>query len=57
MFTLPFDLLLLFTVISPIMGWLTPKQYRAKIVGAFTSVALAATGYALYDLYMEVLRS
>lgn len=54
MFTLPFDLLLIFTIISPVLGWVTPKQYRTKIVGVFTSVALIVTGIALYSLYLDV---
>ena len=54
MFTLPFDLLLLFTVVSPIVGWLTPKQHRDKVLGAFTTVALSAAGYGLYDLYQQM---
>ncbi len=54
MFTLPFDLLLLFTVISPIIGWATPRSYRAKIFGAYTAIALAVTGFALYGLYLDV---
>ena len=54
MFTLPFDLLLIFTIISPVIGWFTPKQYRAKILGVFTSVALLLTGIALYSLYIDV---
>ena len=40
MFTLPFDLLLIFTIISPVIGWIVPKQYRAKILGTFTAAAL-----------------
>src|SRR5665648_4820 len=54
MFTLPFDLLLIFTLVSPIIGWLAPKQYKAKLLGAFTVVALAVTGYALYGLSLDV---
>ena len=52
MLSLPLDVLLIFTVISPVVGWITPKQYRGKILGAFTAAALLATGYALYDLYL-----
>jgi proton-translocating NADH-quinone oxidoreductase chain N len=54
LFTLPFDLLLIFTVISPIIGWIVPKQYRAKALGAFTAAALVVTGIALYGLYQDV---
>jgi uncharacterized membrane protein YeaQ/YmgE (transglycosylase-associated protein family) len=49
MFTLPFDLLLIFTVISPIIGWVTPKIHRPKAAGIFAAIALAVTGFALYD--------
>jgi formate hydrogenlyase subunit 3/multisubunit Na+/H+ antiporter MnhD subunit len=54
MFTLPFDLLLIFTIVSPVLGWFVPKQYRAKIVGAFTAAALVVTGIALYGLYQDI---
>ncbi len=54
MFTLPLDLLLLFTAISPIIGWATPKPYRSKITGAFATIALAIVGVALYTLYQDV---
>jgi proton-translocating NADH-quinone oxidoreductase chain N len=54
MFTLPFDLLLIFTIISPVLGWFVPKQYRAKVVGAFTAAALVVTGVALYGLYQDI---
>jgi proton-translocating NADH-quinone oxidoreductase chain N len=53
-FTLPFDLLLFCTVISPVIGWFVPKQYRAKVLGAFTAIALAVVGIALYGLYLDV---
>jgi proton-translocating NADH-quinone oxidoreductase chain N len=52
MFSLPLDILLIFTLVSPILGWFMPKQYRAKILGVFTAVALLVTGYFLYDLYL-----
>jgi proton-translocating NADH-quinone oxidoreductase chain N len=54
MFTLPFDLLLIFTVISPIFGYFVPQKYRAKILGGFTLVALAVAGVTLYGLYQEI---
>jgi len=54
MFTLPFDLLLLFTVISPLIGWATPQHIRSKIMGVYTTIALAITEFALYGLYLEV---
>ncbi len=54
MFSLPFDLLLIFTAISPVVGWVTPKLHRAKLAGAFAAIALAVTGFALYGLFLEV---
>jgi F420H2 dehydrogenase subunit N len=54
MFTLPFDLLLIFTVISPVIGWVTPKLHRPKIAGIFAALALAVTGFSLYGLYLDV---
>lgn len=52
MFSLPLDLLLISTVVSPILGYLMPKQYRGKILGIYAVVALLITGVALYDLYV-----
>ncbi len=54
MFTLPFDLLLVFTIMSPIFGYFVPQKYRAKILGGFTLTALAVTGVTLYGLYQEI---
>lgn len=54
MFTLPLDLLLIFTAVSPLMGWITPKIHRPKIAGIFAAAALAVTGLALYSLYTDV---
>jgi proton-translocating NADH-quinone oxidoreductase chain N len=53
MFTSPFDLLLIFTVASPVIGWVAPKEYRTKILGIFTAVALVVVGLALYGLYLD----
>jgi proton-translocating NADH-quinone oxidoreductase chain N len=54
MFTLPLDLLLIFTAVSPVIGWVTPKFYRPRLAGVFASIALAVAGTALYDLYLNV---
>jgi proton-translocating NADH-quinone oxidoreductase chain N len=54
MFTLPLDILLIFTAVSPVIGWATPKLYRSKIAGAFSAIALSVTGIALYSLYQDV---
>lgn len=47
-------MLLIFTVVSPIIGWFTPKNYRGKILGVYTAIALALVGFALYSLYLDV---
>jgi hypothetical protein len=54
MFTLPFDLLLIFTVVSQVLGWVSPKRYRAKICGVFAAVVLVVVGVALFGLYQDV---
>ena len=54
MFTLPLDILLIFTAVSPVIGWITPKLYRSRVAGAFAAIALAVTGIALYSLYSTV---
>jgi proton-translocating NADH-quinone oxidoreductase chain N len=54
MFTLPLDLLLIFTIVSPVLGWIVPQRLRAKIMGVYTAAALTVTGVALYGLYQYV---
>jgi multicomponent Na+:H+ antiporter subunit D len=54
MFTLPLDILLIFTAVSPVIGWVAPKLYRSKIGGAFSAIALSVTGIALYGLYQDI---
>jgi multicomponent Na+:H+ antiporter subunit D len=54
MFTLPLDILLIFTAVSPVIGWITPKLNRSKIGGVFSAIALSLTGIALYSLYKDV---
>lgn len=41
-------------MVSPIIGWFTPKNYRGKILGVYTAIALAIVGFALYTLYLDV---
>jgi proton-translocating NADH-quinone oxidoreductase chain N len=54
MFTLPLDILLIFTAVSPVIGWVTPRLNRSKIGGVFSAIALSVTGIALYGLYRDV---
>ncbi len=41
-------------MVSPVVGWLTPKHHRDKVLGVFTAAALTAAGYGLYDLYKQM---
>ncbi len=54
MFTKPLDMLLIFTVITPVIGWITYKKKYRKIRGLYAFLSLSVTAYFLYELYTEV---
>jgi multicomponent Na+:H+ antiporter subunit D len=54
MFTPTLDLLLVFTVSMPIIGWAALKIHKKVLCGAYASVGLAIAGYLLYNLFLEV---
>jgi proton-translocating NADH-quinone oxidoreductase chain N len=46
--------LLIFTVITPVIGWITYKRQYQKIRGLYAFLSLSVTAYFLYELYTEV---
>ena len=54
MFTLPLDLLLIFTLSTPIVGWATSRYRKGTLSGAYAAAGLAVVGAALYSLYFDV---
>lgn len=54
MFTLALDLLLLFTLTTPIVGWVASRFGREVMSGAYAAAGLAVVGAALYTLFLDV---
>jgi proton-translocating NADH-quinone oxidoreductase chain N len=54
MFTLPLDLLLLFAVTTPIVGWVASRFRKEALSGVYASVGLAVVGAALFFLFQDV---
>jgi multicomponent Na+:H+ antiporter subunit D len=53
-FTPALDLLLLFTVTTPIVGWAASRSRREALSGAYAAAGLAVVGVALYFLFFDV---
>jgi multicomponent Na+:H+ antiporter subunit D len=55
MFSKPLDVLLIFTVTTPVIGWVAYKQRCRGIQGVYAALGLSVTAYPLlYELYKEV---
>ncbi len=54
MFTVPLDVLLIFTVTTPVVGWVAYKKGYRKIQGIYAALGLSVTAYFLYELYKKV---
>lgn len=54
LFNLPLDLLLLFSVTTPLVGWLLSKVGRQGLSGIYALIGLAASGVALYGTYSDL---
>ncbi len=54
MFTEPLDVLLIFTVATPVVGWVAYRKAYRKILGIYVALGLSVTAYFLYELYREV---
>jgi proton-translocating NADH-quinone oxidoreductase chain N len=56
MFTLSLDLLLIFTVTTPIVGWAATRVHREALTGIYTAAGLGVVGVSLYYLFLDVSR-
>jgi len=54
MFTEPLDVLLIFMVTTPVVGWVAYRKAYRKILGVCAALGLSVTAYFLYGLYEEV---
>ncbi len=54
LFILPLDVLVLFTVLTPFVGWLALRIKRKFLIGLFAAVGLLLSGAALYNMYADV---
>ena len=54
LFILPIDVLVLFTVLTPFVGWLALRIKRKFLTGLFAAVGLILSGAALYNMYAGV---
>ncbi|MEA2090439.1 MAG: proton-conducting transporter membrane subunit [Thermoproteota archaeon] len=54
MFTEPLDVLLVFTVMTPLVGWVAYKRKYRKVQGAYAVLGISVAIYFLYELYREV---
>ncbi|HML03265.1 MAG TPA: NADH-quinone oxidoreductase subunit M [Candidatus Bathyarchaeia archaeon] len=54
MFPLPLEILFLFVVTTPFVGWLLAKKNRQNLCGAYVSLGLLISGIALYSLFLTV---
>ncbi len=54
MFTAPLDILLVFMVSTPPVGWLLNRKGYRKAQGIYPLVGLSFAAYFLYGLYMEL---
>ena len=56
MFTEPLDVLLIFMITTPVVGWVAHKKAYRKVQGVYAALGLSITGYFLYELYKEVVK-
>lgn len=54
MFTAPLDVLLIFLVVAPAVGWLAEKTGHRKILDFYAVASLCVVAYYLHGLYWEV---
>ena len=57
MFSPPLDIILLFAVTTPIVGWCTSKSRFKSFCGLYVIIGLSISAYALYSILHEALVS
>ncbi|HVP41387.1 MAG TPA: complex I subunit 5 family protein, partial [Candidatus Krumholzibacteriaceae bacterium] len=55
MFPLPLEILFIFVVTTPFVGWLLAKKNRQSLCGIYAASGLLISGIALYGLFSQVL--
>ena len=54
MFSPPLDILLIFALTTPIIGWISTKIKLKSLCGVYAVIGLAASGYEIYKLSSRV---
>ena len=54
MFPLPLEILFLFVLTTPFVGWLLAKKNRQNLCGVYVVSGLLISGIALYNLYVTI---
>jgi len=54
MFSPPLDILLIFALTTPIIGWISTKIKLKGLCGVYAVIGLAASGYEIYKLFSRV---
>ena len=54
MFSPPLDILLIFALTTPIIGWISTKIKFKSLCGVYAVIGLAASGYEIYKLFSRV---
>jgi len=54
-FSLPLDIVLLFTLTTPIVGWISLKLHLKSLCGIYSAIGLTISGYALYEISVNAL--
>ena len=54
MFSPPLDILLIFALTTPIIGWISTKIKLKSLCGVYAVIGLAASGYEIYKLFSRV---
>ena len=50
-FSPPLDVLLIFTLTAPVVGWFSQKVRLKSLCGIYAVIGLAASGYESYKLF------
>ena len=54
MFSPPLDILLIFALTTPIIGWISTKIKLKSLCGVYAVIGLAASGHEIYKLFSRV---
>jgi len=57
MFTLPIDVLLIFTVTAPLVGWITERLRKRSLSGVYAALGFIFSSFTFYGLFSQALLS